>query len=352
VTDGRRVYVYFGTFGLVCYDFAGREQWRVPLPVPVNQHGAGASPVIAGRLLVLACDQDVGSHLLALDRRTGRQVWRTERPAFRRSFSTPLLWPAKRPNLVILPGTLRLVAYHLRTGAEAWSLSGLPNEMVSSPAAGDGLVFVAGWTPGAGVARLPAFDALLAQGDRDRDGRLARDEAPSGPAQQHFNYIDADKDHVILREEWDSMARIFALSSNVLLAARPDGQGEVTETHTAWTQTRGLPYVPSPLYYEGRVYLVKNGGLASCFEARTGRVLYQEERVGALGDYYASPIAANGKVCLCSQAGVVTILKAGDTLEVLARNPLDEPVTATPAVSGDRLYVRTAKHLFAFGSTP
>jgi outer membrane protein assembly factor BamB len=222
--------------------------------------------------------------------------------------------------------------------------------MVSSPIAGDGLIFVAGWTHGTGVNRMPKFDTLLERGDPNKDGRLSQAEAPSGPARAHFQYIDADKDGHLSREEYDSMAAIFDQSQNALQAVRPGGTGDVAQTHVAWRQMRGLPYVPSPLYYGGRLYLVKNGGLASCFEARTGKVLYLEERLGALGDYYASPIAAGGKICVISQPGVAVVYRAGDTLEVLARNALDEPVLATPAIVEGVLYVRTKGHLYAFGT--
>jgi outer membrane protein assembly factor BamB len=320
------------------------------LPVPVTQHGPGTSPVLAGDLLLLNGDQDMGSYLLAVDKRDGRTRWKTERPAFRRGFATPLPWPAEKPEHLIVPGTLRLVAYNLKDGSERWSVRGLPNEMVSSPVAGDGLIFIAGWTHGSGVSRMPDFDQLLAQGDANHDGKLTRAEAPTGPAKQHFVYIDRDKDGLATREEYAVIARIFDESKNVALAIRPDGRGDVTDTHVVWKATRGLPYVPSPLFYEGRIYLVKNGGLASCLDAKTGRISYQEERLGALGDYYASPVAAAGKICVASQPGVVVVYRAGDTLEVLARNPLNEPLLATPAIVDDTLYVRTRSQLYAFGS--
>jgi outer membrane protein assembly factor BamB len=349
-TDGRRLYVYFAPFGLVCYDFAGEEQWRHPLPTPVTQHGAATSPVMFDDRVLLACDQDVGSFLLAVSATNGEPLWQTGRPGYRRGFSTPLLWPPEKPEIAVLPGTLRLTAYALSDGAEQWVVAGLPNEMVSSPTSGEGLIFVAGWTHGAGASRLPKYDELLEKGDRDGDGRLTRQEAPEGPARNHFQYIDADKDGSINRDEWDSLAKIFEQSKNAVLAVRPGGRGNVTATHVAWEHTRGLPYVPSPLCYEGRVYLVKNGGMLSCFEARTGKVLFQEERLGALGDYYASPVAAGGKVCVISQPGVAVVLRAGDTLDVLARNRLGEPVMATPAIVGNTLYVRTQQQLFAFRS--
>jgi outer membrane protein assembly factor BamB len=136
-----------------------------------------------------------------------------------------------------------------------------------------------------------------------------------------------------------------------LFAVRPGGRGDITESHVTWKHTRGLPYVPSPLFYEGRVYVVKNGGMASCYEAKTGRVLYQEERLGAIGDYYASPVAADGKVYFASQPGVVTVIKAGDVFHVLAQNDLGEQIMATPAIVDGNAYFRTANYLSAFGET-
>lgn len=348
-TDGERVCVYFGAFGLACYGFDGSELWRKPLPVPVTYHGAGTSPVLAGQLLILNGDQDAGSSLLAVNKRDGQTVWKTERSGFRRGFATPLLWPPGAPEQVVVPGTLRLVSYSLRDGAELWSVRGFPNEMVASPVAGDGLIFMAGWTHGSGVSHMPDFDKLLALGDANHDGKLTRNEAPAGPAKQHHHYIDSDKDGLLTREEYAVIARIFDESRNIALAVRPDGRGDVTDTHVVWKATRGLPYVPSPLFYEGRIYLVKNGGLASCLDARTGKFLYQEERLGALGDYYSSPVAAAGKICIASQPGVVVVYRAGDTLEVLARNALDELVIATPAIADGTLYVRTKSQLYAFG---
>lgn len=349
VTDGSTVFVYFGSFGLQAYDFEGIEQWRKPLPVPTTQHGPGTSPVLAGDLLLLNCDQDTDSSLLAVRKRDGQTVWETKRSEFRRGFSTPLPWPAANPEQVIVPGTLRLVSYNLADGSERWSVRGLPNEMVSSPATGDGIIYVSGWTPGSGVNRMPDYDGLLMQGDMDHDGRLTREEAPAGPARQHFQYIDANKDGLVTRDEYAAISRIFNESKNAIIAVKPDGTGDVTDTRVIWRATRGLPYVPSPLYYLGKIYLVKNGGLASCLDADTGKPVYQEERLGALGDYYSSPVAASGKVCVASQAGVVTIYRAGDPLEVLAHNPLGEPILATPAIVDGQIHVRTVSQYYVFG---
>jgi outer membrane protein assembly factor BamB len=347
-TDGERVVVYFGAFGLACFGVDGTELWRHPLPVPVTQHGAGTSPILASDLVLLNCDQDVGSYLLALDKRTGRQRWRTERPRALRGFSTPLAWPVGQPTQVVVAGTLRLDAYDLATGSHAWHVDGLPNEMVSSPIPGNGVIHVAGWTAGSGVGRMPAWDGLIEAGDGDKDGALTRDEAPAGPARNHFAYLDADKDGRLSKAEYAAAAHAFDASRNVAMTVRPQGTGNLTSSAILWTHGRGLPYCPTPLLHEGRLYLLRNGGLLTCLDAVSGKPFFQEERLGALGDNYASPIASGDQVCVFSQAGVGVVLKASDRLEVLARNELGESVVATPALDHGRLYVRSATRLWCF----
>jgi outer membrane protein assembly factor BamB len=353
-TDGKALFVYFGSFGALAYDFDGNELWRTPLSVPITQHGASSSPVLANDLLILQRDADVDANLLALDKRTGKLAWRVDRSDMRRSFSTPLVLPSpSSPQIsIVVPGTLRVAAYDANNGRELWTVRGIPNEMCSSPIFGDGLIFVAGWTPGAGTATLPGFDALLERGDANHDGKLSHSEAPPGPAKQQFQYSDANKDGFITREEWESISKIFNTSENVALAIRPGGSGDVTKTHVAWKQTRGLPYVPTPLLYRDRLYLIRNGGLLSCFNATNGAALYREERIGALGDYYASPVAARGKICVVSQNGATTIFAAGDELKILAKNSLGEPVLATPAITDNTLFIRTGSALYAFRAAP
>ncbi len=346
---GDSVVVYFGPFGLACFNRDGAELWRHPLPVPVTQHGAGTSPVIAGDLVLLNSDQDVGSHLLAVDLHTGKQRWRTERPHALRGFSTPLPWPPAQPEQVLVAGTLRLDAYDLSSGKSLWHVNGLPNEMVSSPIPAGDRILVAGWTAGAGVRQMPAWEGLVQDGDGNGDGQLTREEAPAGPARQHFSYLDADKDGRLSKTEYVTAAHAFDASRNVAMSVRPGGSGDVTATHVDWTHSRGLPYCPTPLWIDGRIYLLRNGGLLTCLDAGTGKALFQEERVGALGDNYASPIGSEGKVCLFTQPGVGVVLKVSDTLEVLSMNPLGDPVVATPALSRGRLYVRSAARLWAFG---
>src|SRR5438552_18727814 len=128
---------------------------------------------------------------------------------------------------------------------------------------------------------------------------------------EYIRGLDSDRDGRITKSDWDKMQDRLAKSQNLLVAVRPGGRGDITETHIAWKATRGLPYVPSPLFYEGRVYLIKDGGMLSSFDAKTGKPYYLQERIGAEGSYYASPVAAAGRIYLASLTGKVTVVRAG-----------------------------------------
>jgi len=137
----------------------------------------------------------------------------------------------------------------------------------------------------------------------------------------------------------------------VLVAVKPGCKGQVEDAQIAWKATKGLPYVSSPLFYKGRIYLMKDGGIVSCFDAKTGDSIWQQERIPVAGNYYASPVAADGRIFLTSLDGKMSVLKAGTAMpEVIRTVDFHERVAATPALVGDRLYVRTAKTLYAFGS--
>ena len=353
VTDGTRVYAYFGSAGLVAFDAAtGAEAWRHPLPLTQTEYGASSSPVLVGDLLVQLSDQDGGSFLLAVDKRTGRQAWRVERPEMRRGFGTPLVWEHHGRTDLVVPGTIWLKGLDPRTGDERWQVSGLARITCTSPVLGDGLLFTASWTTGgdrsADRIALPKFDAVLAEHDRDHDGKLSLAELPEGAARQRSKHLDGNRDGFVDRAEWETMADIFARVENQAFAVQPDAQGGVSDAGVRWRFKKGLPYVASPLHYRGRLYLVKNGGMVTCLDPRTGQVYYQEERLGATGDYYASPVAADGRIYFLSQRGVVSVVNAGDRLDLVRQNDLGEAIQASPAIIGPTLYLRTASHLYAF----
>ena len=164
-----------------------------------------------------------------------------------------------------------------------------------------------------------------------------------------FVIADQNKDALVSEDEWNANVAMLTKGEHGVFALRAPGRGDVTATHVAWRQKRGAATVSSPLYYRGRVYAVQDGGRVTGYEAKTGTVLFEQERLDAPGEYHASPVAADGKIYFASTRGMVSVIEAGDRLKVLARNKLDERIAATPAITDDKLYIRTATHLWAFG---
>lgn len=363
-TDGDRVYVSFGSYGLLCYDFAGKELWRHPLPTPRARFGTATSPIVAGDLVLLN-SQGKDLHVLAVDARTGKTVWTTEGTPFPSDYPVPMLWQQGNITEVIVPGRGGLLAYDLKDGTRRWWIPGLSPEVASSPTKGEGFLFVASHMPGGDPEirfTLPDFKDLLKEHDKNKDGKIGRQEVPRnqvifrrggkngvGEIRLHQMYwlFDKNRDGHIDAKEWQKI--LTNPFNNSLLAIRPGGTGDISDTHVVWQVKRGVPEVPSPLYYQGRIYMIRNGGVLSCIRAKTGRQCFPRTRLGVVGIYYASPVAGDGKVYLCSDSGVVTVLKAGDRYEVLAQNDLGETIRATPALVDGKIYVRTAEHLYAFG---
>jgi len=279
-------------------------------------------------------------------------VWRTERPEFRRSFSSPLLWKHDGTEEIVVAGSLWVRGYDVKDGRERWSARGMARVSNATPVAGEGMLFVSSWNVGGdegGRVEMVPFDEFAAANDRDKDGVLVPDEFPSGPLKDRFSQIDVGKDRRVTREEYDHMRGMFAAAENQIFAIKPGGHGDISDTHVTWKVNKHLPYVSSPLLYQGRVFTMKSGGLASSYDASNGSILYQAERVEAPGDYYSSAVAADGRIYIASQRGTVVVLDAGPSFGVLARNAIGEPAFATPAIVDGRIYLRTDKSLFAFG---
>ena len=353
-TDGERLIAYFGSYGVLAYDWNGEELWQKPLPAPIVEFGTSTSPIIADGKVIIVADQDVGGYMIALDVKTGAEVWRVDRKEFRRGFSTPFIWKHGGEQELIVSGSLWTRSYDLKDGKQRWSAGGMSRVSNTSPIGTEEMLLVCGWNVGGDEddrVEMEAHDTFLAAQDKDKNGLLIEDEFPEGPLQDRFTIIDADKDGQVTKDEYEAMRAMFANAENQLCAIKPGGSGDITKMHVVWSQTKQLPYVFTPVVANGRVFTVKGGGLASAYEVKSGSPIYQGERLeGASGEYYASAVTAENRVYVVSQRGVVSVLDAtSDKLNVLARNDLKAPVFASPAIVDGVIYIRTDKRLMAFG---
>ena len=280
IRDGR-LYVHFGHMGTACLDLDGNIQWRNNDFHYIPVHGNGGSPILVGDALIFSCD---GAHLrcvVALDRRDGHRLWKTDRsehPAKSFSFGTPLLIHVNGREEVVSQGSGVVGAYDPKTGKEIWRVLYDGYSVVPRPVYGNGLLYV-----------CTGFDAPQ------------------------------------------------------LLAIRPDGKGDVTDTHVVWTVRKNAPHSPSPLLLGDELYMVSDSGIASCLDAKTGTEIWHG-RIG--GHYSASPIEANGNIYFLSEEGVGVVIKAGRKFELVAKNPLNEKALASYGVIDDDLLIRTEAHLY------
>jgi outer membrane protein assembly factor BamB len=351
VTDGERVVTYFGSFGLICHDMDGTELWRHALPMALSfgGYGTSTSPLIRGNLVVVVRDRDEASSLLAVDVRTGRKFWETARPDSFGSFGTPILSKNNGVDEVVVAGPLRLKGYALATGRETWVVDGITACACTTPVEGNGLLYFAGWSDGKADDPWWTWEQMVEKHDKNKDGVISLDEFEE-VSRDYYRGFDVNRDGTVDKSDYDVLLASMAKGENVLLAIQPGGRGNITQSHIAWKATRGLPYVASPLLYDGRLYTFKNGGMISSFDAQTGKALYLEERLNAGGSYYSSPVAADGRIYVASLPGKLTVIKAGGNKpEILHQVEFGERILASPAIDGNNFYLRTRSALYAFG---
>lgn len=351
--DGQRVYVFFGSFGLLCYDLDGQLVWSREMGPFQDEFGAASSPILVDGKLIVSADHDRESFVMALDAATGKTIWKTDRQGFTRSYATPVAFTVEGRRQIIVAGALQLVAYDADNGKKLWWVNGLARIVNTTPAQALGLLFVATWSPGGDTDQRLAMDPwprAVKKLDKNGDGKLARAEVEDPEVLDRFFRIDLNQDKNLDEQEWAKYARVFELAQNSLLAIRPGGSGDITEKAVVWEYRKGLPYVPSPLAYHGVLYMVKTGGILTALDAAKGRLLKQL-RLPSNEGYYASPVAGDGKVYLASEPGMLTVVSAGAKAAVLSSRDLAERTMATPVIAGGQIYVRTEKALYCFSAS-
>ena len=294
VTDGERVYAYFGNVGLFCYDLEGRKLWSTNWPVVKTRYGWGsaASPIVHDGRVFIVNDNDEQSFAAALDAKTGRQIWRVERDE-KSNWATPFVWKNEQRTELITPGTKRVRSYDL-DGKLLWELGGMSSIVIPTPFAKPDLLYVC-----------------------------------SG-------YVG------------DKVRPVFAVKPGATgdISLKP---GETNNSSIAWYQPTAAPYNPSPLLYGDYFYVLFDFGFLSCHDARTGREVYEKQRIRTeTTSFTASPWAANGRIFALSEDGDTFVFQAGPEYKLLHKNSLDEMCMATPAIAGDRLLIRTQSKLYCF----
>jgi len=295
VVETGRVYVHFGSYGTACLDTADyRMIWRRDDISCRHYRGPGSSPVLFEDLLILTMDGVDVQYMIALDKRTGETVWRTDRTAdwddlgadglpfsegdLRKAYSTPLIVEAGGGPLMITAGAKAAYGYNPRTGKELWKVNHTAFSGAAMPVFGHGMAFI-----------------------------------------------------------------VTGFGKTELWAVRVAGRGDVTDTHVVWEARKAVPRTPSPLLAGDLLFMVADNGVVTCLEAGTGREVWSER---LRGDFAASPIHADGRIYLCDQNGTTTVIRAARTFEVLAENKLESGFMASPAVADGALFLRTRTHLY------
>jgi outer membrane protein assembly factor BamB len=355
VSDGKNIWVFFTDFGLISYGPDGNERWKTPMGPFNNPFGMGASPVLAENLLLMACDSESGSFFAAFDKDTGRQVWRVERPEYTRGFSTPVLYrPANGPLQAILAGSYQLTSYDVKTGKEVWWFRGLTWQIKPTPilSKDQQTVYTLGWAGGSDTGQqeaIPEFEEVLKNWDANKDGVLQKSEIPDKKVTGDWVSVDLDRDEVLGRRDWQ-LYQSRRSAQNMFQAIRigPNPKGDLGKDARLWAYTKSLPNVPSPLLYDGVLYLMKEGGILTAIHPGDGSILKQGRLNGALSPYFASPVAGDGKIYLSAEAGHVVVVKAGKDWEVLKVNDIDDEIHSTPALVDGKIYLRTRSALYCF----
>jgi outer membrane protein assembly factor BamB len=348
--DGRRVYVFFGSYGLLAFDLNGKKLWEFRAGPFQDEYGAGSSPILLDDKVILNQDHDVDSFLMAVDAATGKPLWRTPRPDAVRSYSTPVVWSQNGRQELLVAGALELAGYDPSNGNKLWWVNGLARIVIPTPVPLEDMVYMASWAPGGDTASritLDSWPVALSKWDTNHDGKLSRAEIKDPEVLDRFYRMDLNQDGVLDQQEWEHHAEIFRQAQNSLLAIKPSGVGQLARGAVVWKHSRGVPYVATPVIDRGILYMVKEGGIVTKLDVASGQLL-QEERVAGLGNYFASPVAGDGKVYFASEPGTVSILASQPEWHLIASHEFHERIYATPAFASGCLYIRTEQALYCF----
>ncbi len=292
VTDGKTIWVSFldeTDMFVAAYDFEGKKLWEKRPGVFSSKHGYCSCPVLWNGKVIINGDHDGDAYIVALDQKTGDEIWKTDRPNKTRSYCTPIIRKIDGRNQMILSGSLSVASYDPDTGKQHWLIDGPTEQYVAS---------------------------------------------------------------LVYNETLNLLFLTCGFPEKHMMAIDPTGSGNVTKTHVVWRDTAGASYVPSPIAIDDYFLVVADNGVASCFDAKSGKRFWRERLLPKeAGDpgHSASLITANGLAYFTGDSGWITVVKPGPELEIVAQSQVGEEVYASPAVIGNQLFIRGEEHLFCVG---
>ena len=387
LVDEQYIIVYFGSYGLLCYDHDGNEVWKKPIPTPQTLYGMASSPIGFGEMVIMVLDDDRNlpgsklsrSRVVAYEKATGKEAWKTARPFSRSGWSTPIIWYHKVGTDLVVLGDGRLNGYDPKTGEGKWHITGFSRETIAVPVANRDHVFASSSRRGgdgdAETNPKPFWDAILPF-DKNKNGKIERSEMkvpftfpfrPELPVDHPgfgfpmpvdlkkreervdwiLSWFDKDKDQAWSEEEFMKGFKDKP-GKPLLVAVRPGGSGNVTETHASWSVNRNIPEIPSPLLHDGVIYLIRAGGVLAATDAQNGEIIYRN-RISILGGQCtASPDYANGHLYLVASHGVISVVATGRKFREIHSYDLGEESETTPAIDRNSIYIRTGRHLISF----
>ena len=365
VTDGERIYVHFGSYGLISFDFEGNKIWTYKIPVNTDKFGSGTSPILAGNKVILLVRRLATKerYLLAVDSRNGEKVWK--QTLLEAGYATPVVWG----NDVVIHCEGFIGGYNLNDGTRSWYIL-VKTHGESTPIVYEDKLYVNTWHylghleyPGINIG----IDEFLVKYDVDDDSRISRNEFPEelfpvkksgdegmsgeveGKHSEVWSWFDTDKDDYLDNPELQRYLDFCMAIDQGIVAFRSGGKGNISTSHLLWRETENVAEVPSPLYYKDRIYVIKRGGFFSCVNSQTGKLIYKT-RIKGTGPYFASPVAAHDQIYICAHNGKVVVLAIGDELKIISTRNFGEKILASPAIVDNKLYLRTDSYLYAFGN--
>jgi len=365
--DAQRVYFYFSTLGMIALDAeTGADEWHQKLPTPffVFKWGPAMSPTLYKDKVLFVQDDDLFPAFYAFDKKTGEILWKDDRNDMAVNYSHPVICQTDKGDEIVVGGTGLLVGYNPENGKRIWTSKVLLRNIKTTPVVENDTIYVS--LQSGGIA-----NQWLATADQsetgNNDGRLSKAEMqafvgdgikiPEAFYKKTFDRGDVNKDGFLEGEELDKAflspdnfagARFDAddAAAEYVMAVKAGGRGDVTESHLVWKhRTKYTDHIVSPFVLDGRMLLIKGGGISTLFETSGGEPLRKAKRIPNASEYFASPIYGDGKIYVAGENGVVVVLANNKNYDVLAKNDMGDSIVATPAIAGDSLFIRTRSKL-------